>query len=412
MAIRIVPAPALAVRWSLLATVAVSLAMMSVPAARAQAPTPAQGPVFAYSAWTKVCPAPPSSNGQPDPTLMCVTSKDGRTEQGGVVVAVALVETKGEQAKRLRITLPFGLMVSHGSRLVVDQDPPLTMPFTACRPIIPNMGCIAEYDATPDLVTKFKKGRMMTVQAVNLKNEVISFAFTLADFAEANEGPTASAKAYDEQQKKILNDLQKKADELPAAPAQRQGAETPSWVYSTWTKMCATPPNSNSQPSAKLICFTNKDARTEQGVPVVAVTLVEMEGETKRVLRITLPFGVAVSMGIRLIVDQDPPLETQFTTCVSLNPNMGCIAQYDAAPDLLTKVKKGRMLTVQAVNLKNEIVSFPLALADFAKANEGPPTDAKVDDEQQKKLQESLQKKAEALRKKLERPQGARKAPK
>src|SRR5262245_26326680 len=119
MTIRIAPAPALAVRWSLLATVAVPLAAMSVPAAWAQAPTPALGPVFAYSAWTKVCTAPPSSNSQPDPKPMCVTGRDARSEQGGLVVAVALVETEGERAKRLRITLPFGLMVSHGTRLIV-----------------------------------------------------------------------------------------------------------------------------------------------------------------------------------------------------------------------------------------------------------------------------------------------------
>jgi invasion protein IalB len=388
MMIRIVPA--LAVRWSLLATVAAPLAVMSVPAARAQAPTPAPGPISAYTAWTKVCTAPPRSNGQPNPKPMCVTGKDARTEQGGVMVAVALVEPEGEQAKRLHITLPLGLMVSQGTRLIVDQDPPLQTPFTVCRSIIPNMGCIAEYDATPDLVTRLKKGRMMTVQAVNLKNDVVSYPFTLADFAAANEGRPAGAKAYDEQQKKMLDDLQTKADELPAAPAQRQAAQTPGWVYSPWTKTCAAPPNS------KPICFTNKDAITEQGVQVVAVTLVEMEGETKRVFRITLPFGVAVPMGMRLIVDQDPPLEIPFTTCLPLTPNMGCIGQYDAAPDLVTKVKKGRMMTIQAVNQKNEIVSFPLALADFAKANEGPATDPKVYDEQRKKMQEALQKKRTA----------------
>jgi hypothetical protein len=36
------------------------------------------------------------------------------------------------------------------------------------------------------------------------------------------------------------------------------------------------------------------------------------------------------------------------------------------------------------------------------KANEGPPTDPKVFEEQQKKLQEDLQKRADELRKKLE----------
>jgi BMFP domain-containing protein YqiC len=40
------------------------------------------------------------------------------------------------------------------------------------------------------------------------------------------------------------------------------------------------------------------------------------------------------------------------------------------------------------------------------KANEGPPTDPKVFEEQQKKLQEDLQKRADELRKKLENQGG------
>jgi|SRR5579871_2961955 len=199
----------------------------------------------------------------------------------------------------------------------------------------------------------------------------------------------------------------------PQAPAQQQAgpppAQMPNFVYSPWTKFCGPPPNGGqpAQPNQKLMCFTGKDARTEQGVPVIAAALVELEGEPQKTFRITLPFGLSVSTGTRLIVDQNPPLQMPFMTCAPLSPNMGCIAQYDATPDLVTKLKKGQMLTIQAVNLQNQIVSFPLALADFQKANEGPATDPKVYEEQQKKMQEDLQKKADELRKKLEQQQGA-----
>lgn len=195
------------------------------------------------------------------------------------------------------------------------------------------------------------------------------------------------------------------------APAQA-AAQMPNFVYSPWTKFCGPPPNAQSQPGAKLVCFTGKDARTEQGVPVIAAALIEVEGEAAKTFRITLPFGLSVSTGTRLIVDQNPPLQMPFMTCAGLSPNMGCIAQYEATPDLVTKLKKGQMLTIQAVNLNNQVVSFPLALADFAKANEGPATDPKVYEEQQKKMQEDLQKKADELRKKLEQQQGAPAAPK
>jgi invasion protein IalB len=212
------------------------------------------------------------------------------------------------------------------------------------------------------------------------------------------------------------------AQQPPQAPPPQQQqqqaagpppAQMPNFVYSPWTKFCGPPP-SNGQPQAnpKVMCFTGKDARTEQGVPVIAAALVEMEGEPQKTFRITLPFGLSVSTGTRLIVDQNAPLQMPFMTCAPLSPNMGCIAQYDATPDLVTKLKKGQMLTIQAVNLQNQIVSFPLALADFQKANEGPATDPKKYEEEQKKTQEELQKKADELRKKLEQQQGAPAAPK
>ena len=52
-------------------------------------------------------------------------------------------------------------------------------------------------------------------------------------------------------------------------------------------------------------------------------------------------------------------------------------------------------------------ISLPLPLTDFAKAYDGPPTDPKVFEQQQRKLQEELQKKAEEARKKLEAQQPA-----
>jgi invasion protein IalB len=189
------------------------------------------------------------------------------------------------------------------------------------------------------------------------------------------------------------------AQAQPSAPQQQQAAapppaQMPNFVYSAWTRFCGPPPgNGPAQPDQKLICFTGRDARTEQDLPIVAVALVETEGEPQKTLRITLPFGLAVAQGTRLIVDQNEPLSTPFMTCAPISQKMGCIAQYDATPDLVTKLKKGQTLTIQAVNLQNQIVSFPFALADFAKANEGPATDPKKYAEEQQKKQEELQKK-------------------
>jgi len=190
----------------------------------------------------------------------------------------------------------------------------------------------------------------------------------------------------------------------PPAAAQQPPVQMPQLIYSPWAKFCG----KGQQADAKQVCFTGKDARTEAGVPVVAAALIEPDGEPTKIFRITLPSPLQLKYGTRLIVDQQEPLQAPFFTCFS----NGCMADYEGTADFITKLKKGQMLTIQAINLAGSPISFPLPLTDFAKANEGPPTDPKVFEEQQKKLQEELQKRAEEARRKLEQQQGAPAAPK
>ena len=168
----------------------------------------------------------------------------------------------------------------------------------------------------------------------------------------------------------------------------------PQLIYSPWAKFCG----KGQQADAKQVCFTGKDARTEGGVPVVAAALIEPDGEPTKIFRVTLPSPLQLKYGTRLIIDQQDPMQAQFFTCFS----NGCMADYQGTPELIAKLKKGQMLTIQAINLAGSPISFPLPLTDFGKANEGPPTDPKVFEEQQKKLQEELQKRAVEARRKLE----------
>ncbi|HUI96758.1 MAG TPA: invasion associated locus B family protein [Xanthobacteraceae bacterium] len=194
------------------------------------------------------------------------------------------------------------------------------------------------------------------------------------------------------------------AQQPPAAPAQAGPVQMPQLIYTPWAKFCG----KGNAPDAKQVCFTGKDARTEAGVPMVAAALIEPDGEPTKLFRVTLPMPLQLRFGARLIIDQQEPIGAPFVTCFA----NGCLAEFPGTPDFVTKLKKGQMLTIQAINLAGVQISFPLPLNDFAKANEGPPTDPKVYEEQQKKLQDELQKRAEEARKKLEQQQGAPTAPK
>jgi invasion protein IalB len=190
----------------------------------------------------------------------------------------------------------------------------------------------------------------------------------------------------------------------PAAAAQPPEQQV-QLIYAPWTKFCL----KGQEAGAKQVCFTGKDGRIESGQPVIAAVIIEPEGEPKKLLRVTLPLGMQLVHGTRIIVDSNAPLQGPYVICFQ----NGCMSDYEATPELIASLKKGQNLVVQAINSNGAPLTLPLPLAgEFAKAYDGPPTDPKQFEENQKKLQEELQKKAEEQRKKLEGGGGANPAAK
>jgi invasion protein IalB len=188
----------------------------------------------------------------------------------------------------------------------------------------------------------------------------------------------------------------------PSAPVVQQFSPE-QMFYSPWIKQCA----KGQEANAKQVCFTARGSFTDTGLPMVSAVLVEPDGE-KKILRVTVPEPVALPPGTRVIVDQGQPVNVPFFTCFQ----NGCMAEFEATPDLLAKMKSGQNLYVQAFALNNQVVSVPVALGDFKKINEGPPADQKTVEVEQKKVQDELQKRQEALRAKIQAAQQQQQPPK
>jgi invasion protein IalB len=194
----------------------------------------------------------------------------------------------------------------------------------------------------------------------------------------------------------------KPAQAKPAEAAPQQSAQTPEaaplppLIYSQWVKFCA----KGEEPGAKSVCFTGIDGRLESGLPVVALVAIEPEGEPKKILRTTLPVGMNLPPGTRLIIDQNAPLTAPYVACF----NNGCIADYDLTPDVLAKLKKAQNVLIQGISYGGSPVTIPIPLGDFAKVSEGPPTDPKVMEERKQQLEE-LQRKAKEAQQKIESQQ-------
>ncbi len=194
----------------------------------------------------------------------------------------------------------------------------------------------------------------------------------------------------------------------PAQPGQPQqqaeGASPPQLMYSPWMKVCG----KGQDTGGKQVCVLTKDGRLENGMPVVVVQLFEPEGQPK-MMRVTVPLGMQIQHGTRVIIDQGQPVNEPYKICFPI----GCVSDYPVTDDMIKQMKKGKEIVVQAINMQATPISLPLPLSDFAKAYDGPATDPKVFEEQQRKLQSELQKKAEEARQKLEQqqPGGAAPAP-
>jgi invasion protein IalB len=183
----------------------------------------------------------------------------------------------------------------------------------------------------------------------------------------------------------------------------QNGQQPVQLIFSPWTKFCLKgQPGQPVDPSAKEVCFTGKDARVESGQPVAAAVIIEPQGADKKLLRVTLPLGMQLAHGTRVIVDQNQPMTAPYVICFT----NGCMADYEASADMIGKMKKGQGLVIQAINTTGQPISLVMPLNDFAKAYDGPPTDPKEFEAQQKKLQDELQRRADEARKKLESQQG------
>jgi invasion protein IalB len=188
------------------------------PPQQAAAPAPAstpQMPPITFTPWTKVCVKGQEGAAQ----QICLTQKEGRFENGVLAVGAQVAEADGQPNKVLRLVLPLGMLLPQGTRAIVDQGQPMTAPYLLCAPY----GCLAEYEASEELIGKLKKGQNLLVQGMSSQG-MASLQVPLADFAKAYEGPPIDPKVYEERQKKLEEEFDKKRQLMLQQQQQQQGA--------------------------------------------------------------------------------------------------------------------------------------------------------------------------------------------
>jgi len=170
-------------------------------------PAAVEIPPLIYSNWTKLCAKGPEAGGK----SMCRVGKDGRLDNGMPMVGAVLMEMEGEQRKVLQVMLPLGILLPRGTRVLIDNDEQgaMVLPIVVCA----GGGCMAQAEASADLVAKLKKGQNIYVQAYNMQQAVFTLAVPLADFAKAYDGPATDPKEAEEKSKKLEEELAKRGRE-------------------------------------------------------------------------------------------------------------------------------------------------------------------------------------------------------
>ncbi|MFY9955314.1 invasion associated locus B family protein [Bradyrhizobium sp.] len=175
-----------------------------------------------------------------------------------------------------------------------------------------------------------------------------------------------------------------------AAPAEtvQNGQQHMQMIFSPWARYCAKgPTGQSSEIRAKQVCFTAADGHLTSGQKLVIALLIEPERADTKLLRVTLPLGVALVPGARIVIDEKEAMTAPYIVCL---PKNGCMADYKADADLIEKLKKGRTLAIQAFD-KGRPISFTLPLTGFAKAYDGPASDSTGLNELQEGLPNELQ---------------------
>jgi invasion protein IalB len=163
-----------------------------------------------------------------------------------------------------------------------------------------------------------------------------------------------------------------------------------------WAKVCG-----QDEANGKEICFTTRDFVAEYDQPLMTVAVYDVKGESEKIVRFRLPLSLRLQPGVRVSIDTGTNLEGKFSACY---PN-GCYAEVPVKDDFVSSMKKGKTLRVRTQNQMGEQVIFESPIEGFAKGYDGKALDPNELAEQQKKLQEALIERSEAMRKKFEAQQ-------
>jgi invasion protein IalB len=223
-------------------TIGIGSSTANVAAQQAPAKKTAPASAAAASAalkapWVKVCEKTPVgimyNNGKEEMRYRnsCLTQHERLDDNTGMpLVSTAVRHMDGEEKQYFMVMVPLGMRLPAGMRASlypkglfeqaqknekIDETKlkGLKLEYTLCHAA----GCMAEIEATPELINELKTFGGMVVFAINSANEAVAFAVPLSGFEKAFTGEPVDGKQYLEARKREAEQKKKQAEGPPAA---------------------------------------------------------------------------------------------------------------------------------------------------------------------------------------------------
>ncbi|GGF73313.1 hypothetical protein GCM10007301_36390 [Azorhizobium oxalatiphilum] len=164
--------------------------------------------------WTKVCGTDQASKKE-----ICMTTQDFTAETGQPLASAAIREMKDDPNKKFIVSVPVGMLLQPGTRVVIDKEQPMSLKYEICFP----NGCFASLDVNADFVNKLKKSQNITIQALQMGGRTLNFVIPGKDFAKAYDGPPSDPNVVAAERQKLAEELQKRAQKMMEERAAAQG---------------------------------------------------------------------------------------------------------------------------------------------------------------------------------------------
>ena len=145
-----------------------------------------------------------------------------------------------------------------------------------------------------------------------------------------------------------------------------EGIDRPLAAPSPWMKSCSNDLKASSKP----VCHTGAEVWNKvDGKVLASVEIIDRQDQGNSTLRVTFPLGVQLDQGTRLIVDDRVLQRSSFLGCST----EGCVSDYDIGPEIMSSIRAGGKLVVEAVGQSGTPLTATLPLTGFAEAHDGQP---------------------------------------